>query len=78
MPGGTVSILLASSPVQILGTGLTGSTSVTFNDTPHTTFTVVSDTFMTAIGSTGATAGPIQVTTRTCISATNVNFAVGR
>ena len=48
--------------IVILGNGLTGSTSVTFNGTAAT-FTVVSDTDITATVPTGATAGKIQVVT---------------
>jgi uncharacterized repeat protein (TIGR03803 family) len=48
--------------VIILGNGLTGSTSVTFNGSPAT-FTVESDTYITATVPTGATTGPVSVTT---------------
>jgi len=68
---------LPGSRVQILGTGLTGATSVTFNGTPASTFTVVSDTYMTAVVPTGATTGPIQVTTPTGTLTSNGNFIVG-
>lgn len=47
----------------ILGTGLTGSTSVTFNGTAATTFSVVSDSEITAVIPTGATTGSLQVVT---------------
>ncbi|MGC2272343.1 MAG: choice-of-anchor tandem repeat GloVer-containing protein [Candidatus Sulfotelmatobacter sp.] len=47
----------------ILGTGLTGSTSVTFNGTPATTFSVVSDSEITAVIPAGATTGSLQVAT---------------
>jgi uncharacterized repeat protein (TIGR03803 family) len=47
----------------ILGTGLTGSTSVTFNGTGATTFNVVSDSEITAVIPTGATTGSLQVVT---------------
>jgi hypothetical protein len=47
----------------ILGTGLTGSTSVTFNGTAATSFTVVSDSEITAVVPTGATTGTLQVVT---------------
>jgi uncharacterized repeat protein (TIGR03803 family) len=47
----------------ILGTGLTGSTSVTFNGTAATSFTVVSDSEVTAVIPTGATTGTLQVAT---------------
>jgi len=65
------------SRLQILGTGLTGATAVTFNGTPATTFTVVSDTYMTAAVPAGATTGPIQVTTPSGTLTSNVNFNVG-
>lgn len=51
--------------VNILGTGLTGASAVTFNGTPATTFTVVSDSLIKANVPTGATTGTIQVTTPT-------------
>jgi uncharacterized repeat protein (TIGR03803 family) len=50
------------STAQILGGGLTGTTSVTFNGI-SAGFTVVSDTFLEAIVPSGATTGPIQVNT---------------
>jgi hypothetical protein len=49
--------------VRILGQGLTGSTAVSFNGTDATTFTVVSDTYVTAVVPAGATTGNITVTT---------------
>jgi len=62
--------------VQILGQNLTGTTSVTFNGIPATSFSVVSDTFMTAVVPAGATSGPVQVTTPTGTLNSNVNFQV--
>ena len=50
------------SEVKILGNGLTGTTSVTFNGTPAT-FTVVSDAYIRATVPTGAATGTIVVTT---------------
>ena len=49
-------------PVSISGTGLTGTTAVTFNDVAAT-FTVDSDTHLTAPVPVGASSGPISVTT---------------
>jgi len=63
--------------VQILGTGLTGSTSVTFNGVTAAGFKVLSDTYMTAIVPTGTSTGPIQVTTPGGTLSTNGNFIVG-
>jgi uncharacterized repeat protein (TIGR03803 family) len=54
----------AGARVIILGNGLTGSTSVTFNGTAAT-FTVVSNTQITATVPTGATTGTVSVTTPT-------------
>ncbi|HTS09975.1 MAG TPA: choice-of-anchor tandem repeat GloVer-containing protein [Candidatus Eisenbacteria bacterium] len=48
--------------INILGTSLTGATSVTFNGTPATDFTVT-DTYIRATVPTGATSGIVQVTT---------------
>jgi uncharacterized repeat protein (TIGR03803 family) len=48
---------------QILGQGLTGSTSVTFNGVPASSFEVLSDTYMTAIIPGGVATGPVVVTT---------------
>ncbi len=48
--------------ILILGNGLTGSTSVTFNGT-SASFTVVSDTEISATVPSGATSGTIQVVT---------------
>jgi len=48
--------------VNILGTNLTGATSVTFNGTPAV-FTVVSGSLITATVPTGAASGEVQVVT---------------
>ena len=61
--------------VIILGNGLTGLTSVTFNGTAAT-FTVVSNTEITATVPTGATTGTVEVTTPTGILKSNPAFQV--
>jgi uncharacterized repeat protein (TIGR03803 family) len=61
--------------VIILGNGLTGSTSVTFNGTTAT-FTVVSSTEITATVPTGATTGTVEVTTPTGTLKSNPAFQV--
>jgi uncharacterized repeat protein (TIGR03803 family) len=63
------------SQAEILGQGLTGTTSVTFNGVPAT-FTVVSDTYLTATVPSGATTGPIQITTPTGVLNSNKSFDV--
>ncbi len=66
----------AGSGAQILGQGLTGTTSVTFNGVPATSFTVVNDTYMTAIVPSGATTGKVVVTTPGGPLTSNVNFRI--
>ena len=61
---------------QILGQGLTGATSVTFNGIPATSFTVVGPTFLLAVIPTGATTGPVVVTTPTGTLTSNHNFQI--
>jgi uncharacterized repeat protein (TIGR03803 family) len=61
---------------QILGQGLTGTTSVTFNGIAAASFAVVSDTYMTAVVPTGATTGPVVVTTPGGTLTSNVSFRV--
>jgi uncharacterized repeat protein (TIGR03803 family) len=62
--------------VIILGTNLTGSTSVTFNSTPQPTFTVVSASEMTTTVPAGATTGTVQVVTPGGTLSSNVPFTV--
>ena len=54
---------LVGATVTLTGTGLGGATSVTFNGTPATFFSVTSATSMTAVVPTGATTGNVVVTT---------------
>ena len=63
-------------PAQILGQGLTGATSVTFNGVAATSFSVVRDTYMTAVVPTGATTGSVVVATPTGVLTSNVAFHV--
>jgi uncharacterized repeat protein (TIGR03803 family) len=63
------------SKVTILGTNLTGITSVTFNGTAAT-FTAGSTTFLTATVPTGATTGTVQVVTSGGTLKSNVKFRV--
>jgi uncharacterized repeat protein (TIGR03803 family) len=60
--------------VQILGQGFTGTTSVIFNGVPAASFTVAASTFLTAIVPTGATTGPVVVTTPTGALTSNKSF----
>lgn len=65
------------SKIIILGNGLTGSTSVTFNGTAAA-FTVVSDTEITATVPSGATTGRVQVVTPSGTLTSNAVFRVIR
>jgi uncharacterized repeat protein (TIGR03803 family) len=65
----------AAASVKILGTSLTGATSVTFNGTPAT-FTVQSPTAIKTTVPVGATSGPVQVVTPSGTLTSNVNFQV--
>jgi uncharacterized protein (TIGR03437 family) len=64
------------STVKILGTKLTGATSVTFNGLAAASFTVVSSTEITATVPTGATTGTVQVVTPRGTLSSNVPFRV--
>jgi hypothetical protein len=63
-------------PVQIRGQGLSGSTAVTINGVAATSFKVVSDTYMSAVVPTGATTGPVVVTTPTGTLTSNHHFQI--
>jgi uncharacterized repeat protein (TIGR03803 family) len=63
------------SSVNILGTKLTGATSVNFNGTAAT-FTVVSGSEIKATVPAGATTGKVQVKTPSGTLTSNVNFRV--
>jgi hypothetical protein len=63
------------APVTILGTNLTGSTSVTFNGT-EATFTVKSGSEITTTVPAGATTGKVEVITPRHKLSTNVPFRV--
>ena len=65
----------AGRTIGILGNNLTGTTSVTFNGVPAP-FTVVSDTLVKATVPSGATTGPVQVTTPSGTLSSIVNFQV--
>jgi uncharacterized repeat protein (TIGR03803 family) len=62
--------------VQILGQGFTGTTSITFNGVPATSFTLGSDTSLTAMVPTGATTGPVVVTTPTGTLTSNKSLQI--
>ena len=53
---------LAGAQVTLTGTGFTGATSVQFNGTAASTFTIGSDTAITVTVPAGAATGPITVT----------------
>jgi uncharacterized repeat protein (TIGR03803 family) len=62
--------------VGILGTNLTGASSVTFNGGPGATFTVKSKTLIIAIVPSGATSGTVQVQLPGGPLSSNVPFVV--
>jgi uncharacterized repeat protein (TIGR03803 family) len=66
---------LVGSPVKILGSDLTGATSVTFNDVPAA-FTVVSAREISTTVPTAATTGKVEVVTPSSTLVSNVGFAV--
>jgi uncharacterized repeat protein (TIGR03803 family) len=63
--------------INILGNGLTGSTSVTFNGVPAA-FTVESDTYIRATVPEGATSGVVSVATPSGTLNSNPQFVVTR
>jgi hypothetical protein len=63
--------------VLILGNGLTGSTSVTFNGVAAE-FTVESDTYIKAVVPKGATTGTVSVVTPSGTLNSNPQFVVSR
>jgi uncharacterized protein (TIGR03437 family) len=63
------------SAVKILGTNLTGATSITFNGTAAG-FTVVSKSEITTNVPAGATTGTVRVVTPTATLSSNVPFRV--
>ncbi len=75
-----VSLLPASgnvgATVEILGQGFTGTKAVSFNGTAEAKFTVVSNTYMTAVVPAGATTGLVTVTTPKATLQSNKNFRV--
>jgi uncharacterized repeat protein (TIGR03803 family) len=66
---------MVGAAVNVLGTNLTGATSVTFNGTAAT-FKVVSKSEITTTVPTGATTGTVQVVTPTRTLKSNVSFRV--
>jgi uncharacterized repeat protein (TIGR03803 family) len=65
----------AGKVIQILGNGLTGTTSVKFG-TGSASFTVVSDTFMTAVVPATGTTGAVTVTTPSGFRVSSKTFRV--
>jgi hypothetical protein len=64
------------STVTITGSAFTGATAVKFNGTASTTYTVNSGTQITATVPSGATSGPIAVTTAAGTGTSTSNFSV--
>jgi uncharacterized protein (TIGR03437 family) len=66
---------IVGADVKILGSELTGATSVTFNG-DAATFTVVSSSEISTTVPAGATTGKVQVVTPGGTLSSNVNFSV--
>ena len=66
----------AGTSVTLTGTGFTGASGVSFNGTAATTFTVSSDTQMSATVPTGATTGKISVTNTAGTGTSATNYTV--
>ncbi len=64
--------------VEFLGQGFTGTTAVSFNGTPATSFTVKSDTYLTAKVPAGASTGFVTVTTPGGTLTSNKAFVVNQ
>jgi len=62
--------------VTITGLGFTGATAVSFNNVPAQSFTVVSDTTLTAVVAAGTTTGKIRVTAPLGIGVSAVDFTI--
>jgi Phosphoesterase family/IPT/TIG domain len=62
--------------VTITGSGFTGATKVVFHTTNQPTFTVSSDSRITTTVPTGATSGPISVTTPANTATSSTSFMV--
>src|SRR6266545_4240468 len=73
---GPVGTTVTINGTNFRGTGFT-TTSVTFNNVAAMTFTVNSPTRITATVPTGATTGPIKVTTPGGTATSTTNFTVG-
>ncbi len=61
---------------QFIGQNFTGTTAVSFNGVPASSFKVISDTYMTAVVPPGATTGLVTVTTPTGPLTSKLNFVV--
>lgn len=62
--------------VTISGVGFTGATAVSFNNIAAQSFTVVSDTTITAVVATGTTTGKIRVTAPLGIGVSAIDFTI--
>jgi len=79
--GPFVAFVIASGRVgqtaEILGQGFTGTSSVTFNGVAAESYSVVSDTYLTAVVPSGATTGAVVVITPGGVLTSNVGFRIG-
>ena len=79
-PPGISGLSPATGPVGtqvlVLGYNLTGTTAVSFNGTPASSFVVNSATSITAVVAAGTTTGPVSVTTPTGSATSSPSFVV--
>jgi hypothetical protein len=62
--------------VVVWGENLLGATGVSFNGTPATTFRNISREYVIALVPTGATTGPVTVTTPNGSATTSGSFTI--
>lgn len=66
----------AGQTVEILGQGLTGTSAVSFNGIAAASFSIISDTYLTAVVPEGAATGAVVVSTPNGSLTSNVDFRV--
>ena len=75
-PNNNSFIAAVGNTVTVFGTGFSGATQVTFNGMAGTSLTVTSNTQLTVVVPTGATTGPLTVTTPAGSGTLSGNFTI--